>query len=150
MDGTALYEAVAVLFIAQVHGVALGPIGTVVLALTATLAAVGAPAIPSAGTVTMLMVLQATGMEQFSGDIAILLAVDFLLDRLRSMVNVIGDVACCVIVNSLTQRKGAGVDVTRGAAQMLSEGGAEPSESLDGDVNGGPGHGDDGTRHAGV
>ena len=104
MDGTALYEATAVLFISQVHGVHLGLVSTVVLALTATLAAVGAPAIPSAGTVTMLMVLQATGLEQFSGDIAVLLAVDWLLDRLRSMVNVIGDVACTVIVHSLTER----------------------------------------------
>lgn len=47
MDGTALYEATAVLFIAQVHGVDLGVIGTIVVAFTATLAAVGAPAIPS-------------------------------------------------------------------------------------------------------
>jgi solute carrier family 1 (high affinity glutamate transporter) protein 2 len=107
MDGTALYEATAVLFIAQVHAVQLGAVGTVVLALTATLAAVGAPAIPSAGTVTMLMVLQATGLEQFSGDIAVLLAVDFILDRLRSMVNVMGDVACTVIVHSLTERQAA-------------------------------------------
>lgn len=116
MDGTALYEATAVLFISQVHGVQLGVVGTVVLALTATLAAVGAPAIPSAGTVTMLMVLQATGLEQFSGDIAVLLAVDWLLDRLRSMVNVIGDVACTVIVHSLTQRaSGLPLDDTRQA-----------------------------------
>ena len=47
VDGTALYEATAVLFIAQVHGVELGFIGTIVVAITATLAAVGAPAIPS-------------------------------------------------------------------------------------------------------
>lgn len=50
------------LFIAQVHGVALGAAGTLVVALTATLAAVGAPALPSAGLVTMLMVLQAVGL----------------------------------------------------------------------------------------
>jgi Na+/H+-dicarboxylate symporter len=104
MDGTALYEAVAVLFIAQVHGVQLGFVGTIVVAFTATLAAVGAPAIPSAGLVTMLMVLSAVGMDEFSGDIAVLLACDWLLDRCRSVVNVIGDVACCVLVQKLTER----------------------------------------------
>ena len=92
------------LFIAQSHGVNLGVVGTIVVALTATLAAVGAPAIPSAGLVTMLMVLQAVGMEQYGGDIAVLLACDWLLDRMRSCVNVAGDVACCVIVNALTER----------------------------------------------
>ena len=104
MDGTALYEAVAVLFIAQVHGVQLGVVGTCVVALTATLAAVGAPAIPSAGLVTMLMVLSAVGMEEYAGDIAVLLACDWLLDRCRSVVNVVGDVACCVLVHRLTER----------------------------------------------
>ena len=104
MDGTALYEATAVLFIAQVHGVALGAVGTVVVAFTATLAAVGAPAIPSAGLVTMLMVLSAVGMDDYAGDIAVLLACDWLLDRCRSVVNVVGDVACCVLVHRLTER----------------------------------------------
>ena len=66
----------------------LGPTGVVVVALTATLAAVGAPAIPSAGLVTMLMVLQAVGMEEYASDIGVLLACDWLLDRLRSVVNV--------------------------------------------------------------
>ena len=130
MDGTALYEATAVLFIAQVHGVELGFIGTIIVAITATLAAVGAPAIPSgaccgcsgcfvararllcctdthcgaAGLVTMLMVLSAVGMDEYASDLAVLLACDFFLDRCRSVVNVIGDVACCVIVSSLTER----------------------------------------------
>lgn len=94
MDGTALYEATAVLFIAQTHYVELGFVGTIIVALTATLAAVGAPAIPSgaclllqplfarltratatAGLVTMLMVLSAVGMDAFASDIAVLLAV---------------------------------------------------------------------------
>ena len=104
MDGTALFEGTAVLFIAQVHGVQLGAVGAIVVALTATLAAVGAPAIPSAGLVTMLMVLAACGLDQFSDDIAVLLACDWFLDRCRSVVNVAGDVACCVIVSSLQDR----------------------------------------------
>jgi Na+/H+-dicarboxylate symporter len=100
----ALFEGTAVLFIAQVHNVPLGVVGTIVVALTATLAAIGAPAIPSAGLVTMLMVLSAVGMDDYASDIAVLLACDWFLDRCRSVVNVIGDVACCVIVSSLTER----------------------------------------------
>ncbi|GLC48509.1 hypothetical protein PLESTB_000105800 [Pleodorina starrii] len=99
MNGTALYEAVTVIFIAQAHGVELGAAGTVIVALTATLAAVGAAGIPSAGLVTMLMVLQAVDLEQFAGDIAIILAVDWFLDRCRTVVNVLGDSFGTVIID---------------------------------------------------
>ncbi|EEH55737.1 Dicarboxylate/Amino Acid:Cation symporter family, partial [Micromonas pusilla CCMP1545] len=91
MNGTALYEALTVIFIAQLHGVKLGIGTTIVIALTSTIAAVGAAAIPSAGLVTMLIVLQAAGLEEFSGDIGILMSVDWFLDRLRTVVNVEGD-----------------------------------------------------------
>jgi Na+/H+-dicarboxylate symporter len=62
MDGTALYEAVAALFIAQIYGADLGFTQQVLVALTATLAAIGAAGIPSAGTVTMVMVLNAANL----------------------------------------------------------------------------------------
>ena len=67
MNGTALYEAVTAIFIAQAHGVHLGPAELLVVAFTASLAAIGAPAIPSAGLVTMLIVLQAVGLGQYAG-----------------------------------------------------------------------------------
>jgi Na+/H+-dicarboxylate symporter len=67
MNGTALYEALTVIFIAQLHGVSLGPGQLVVVALTSTLAAVGAAAIPSAGLVTMVMVLQSAVRNKTSG-----------------------------------------------------------------------------------
>ena len=125
MDGTALYEAVAALFIAQANNVALGPVDIVVVALTSTLAAVGAPAIPSAGLVTLLMVLDAVNLGQFSGQIAVLLACDWLLDRCRSVVNVVGDVACCVLVDRLTQRAEAratkGVELAEVASSELPD-----------------------------
>ncbi len=89
MDGTALYEAVAVVFIAQVYGVEMGPAMLVIVFLTATLAAVGAAGIPEAGLVTMVIVLNATGLP-LEG-IAILLSIDWLLDRCRTTVNVWGD-----------------------------------------------------------
>ena len=62
MDGTALYEAVAVIFIAQSYGITLGPSELVIVFFTATLAAIGAAGIPEAGLVTMVLVLQAVGL----------------------------------------------------------------------------------------
>ncbi|GLI59828.1 hypothetical protein VaNZ11_001814 [Volvox africanus] len=111
MNGTALYEAVTVIFIAQAHGVVLGAAGTVIVALTATLAAVGAAGIPSAGLVTMLMVLQAVELEQFAGDIAIILAVDWFLDRCRTVVNVLGDSFGTVIIDHHARKWVAPVSV---------------------------------------
>jgi solute carrier family 1 (high affinity glutamate transporter) protein 2 len=101
MNGTALYEALTVIFLAQAHGVALGPAGVAVVAATATLAAVGAAAIPSAGLVTMLMVLQAVGLGRLSGDLALILSLDWLLDRCRTVVNLLSDVFGTVLVDAL-------------------------------------------------
>ncbi len=100
MNGTALYEAITAIFIAQSHKVVLGPAEVVVVAVTASLAAVGAPAIPSAGLVTMLIVLQAVGLDQYSGDLAVILAADWLLDRVRTAVNLLSDGFGCVVVDA--------------------------------------------------
>lgn len=89
MDGTALYEAVAAVFIAQAYGVDLTGIHLFVVLLTATLAAVGAAAIPEAGLVTMVLVLHAVNVPVEG--IGLLLSVDWLLDRFRTTVNVWGD-----------------------------------------------------------
>jgi len=89
MDGTALYEAVAAIFIAQVYNIPLSPVQQVVVFITATLASIGAAGIPQAGLVTMVMVLKAVDLP-LEG-IAMILAVDWLLDRFRTTVNVWGD-----------------------------------------------------------
>ncbi|KAK5867646.1 hypothetical protein PBY51_012116 [Eleginops maclovinus] len=89
MDGTALYEAVAAIFIAQMNGIHLDPGQIITVSLTATLASVGAASIPSAGLVTMLLILTAVGLP--TQDISLLVAVDWLLDRFRTSVNVVGD-----------------------------------------------------------
>lgn len=106
MNGTALYEALTVIFIAQRHGVTLTMAQTFVVVVTGTMAAVGAAAIPSAGLVTMLMVLQAVGLSQFASDIALVVTVDWFLDRLRTVVNVEGDAVGVAIVDHLLKEDG--------------------------------------------
>eukprot|EP01023_Acetabularia_acetabulum_P026926 TRINITY_DN25498_c0_g1_i14.p2 TRINITY_DN25498_c0_g1~~TRINITY_DN25498_c0_g1_i14.p2 ORF type:complete len:487 (-),score=56.63 TRINITY_DN25498_c0_g1_i14:1054-2514(-) len=103
MSGTALYEAVAVLFIAQANGVELSFAKIIVVALTATLAAMGAAAIPSAGLVTMIMVLVSVGLDEYVSDIAVIFAIDWFLDRCRTTVNLLGDAICCAAVDTLTK-----------------------------------------------
>ncbi len=106
MDGTALYEAVAVLFIAQVYGVEMGLATLAIVFLTATLAAVGAAGIPEAGLVTMVIVLNATGLP-IEG-IAILLSIDWLLDRFRTTVNVWGDSVGAAVIDSYERLESVG------------------------------------------
>ncbi|MQL05448.1 cation:dicarboxylase symporter family transporter, partial [Escherichia coli] len=89
MDGTALYEAVAAIFIAQINGVHLSSRQVVTVSLTATLASIGAASVPSAGLVTMLLVLTAVGLPV--KDVSLIVAVDWLLDRIRTSINVLGD-----------------------------------------------------------
>ena len=96
MDGTALYEAVAVLFIAQVYGMDLSLGQQAVVALTALLASVGAAGIPHAGTVMMVVVLSAVGLP--TSAVGLILAVDRVLDMCRTAVNVWSDSVAAVVV----------------------------------------------------
>ncbi|MBY0475281.1 MAG: dicarboxylate/amino acid:cation symporter [Nitrosomonas sp.] len=96
MDGTALYEAVAALFIANLVGIELSLTQQLIVFVTAMLAAIGAPGIPSAGMVTMVVVLQSVGLPVEA--IAILLPVDRILDTLRTAVNVEGDMVGSLVV----------------------------------------------------
>ncbi len=102
MDGTALYEAVAVIFIAQSLEVPLGMGQLLVIFLTATLAAIGAAGIPSAGLVTMVIVLTAVGLP--TTGIGLILAIDWLLDRLRTTINVFGDAVGAAVVDARVLR----------------------------------------------
>ncbi len=97
MDGTALYEAVAAIFIAQASGIALGFGQQVIIVITATLAAIGAAGIPQAGLVTMVIVLKAVGLP-LEG-IGLILAIDWFLDRFRTSVNVWGDSVGAAVVD---------------------------------------------------
>ncbi|XP_018572232.1 excitatory amino acid transporter 1-like [Anoplophora glabripennis] len=103
MDGTALYEAVAAIFIAQVRNVPMD-IGTLVaISITATAASIGAAGIPQAGLVTMVMVLDTVGLP--AEDVSLILAVDWLLDRFRTAINVMGDAFGAGIVNHRSQKE---------------------------------------------
>jgi Na+/H+-dicarboxylate symporter len=105
MDGTALYEAVAAIFIAQSYGITLGPEQLLILFLTATLAAIGAAGIPEAGLVTMVLVLQAVGLP-IEG-IGLILAIDWLLDRFRTTVNVWGDAVGAAVIDHTEKKRGS-------------------------------------------
>ena len=96
MDGTALYEAAAALFIANLVGMDLSLTQQLIVVITAMIAAIGAPGIPSAGMVTMVMVLQSVGLPAEA--IAILLPIDRLLDTFRTAVNVEGDMIGSLVV----------------------------------------------------
>eukprot|EP00246_Nothoceros_aenigmaticus_P011494 TRINITY_DN3143_c0_g1_i3.p1 TRINITY_DN3143_c0_g1~~TRINITY_DN3143_c0_g1_i3.p1 ORF type:complete len:400 (+),score=41.73 TRINITY_DN3143_c0_g1_i3:280-1479(+) len=105
-DGTALYEAVSVIFIAQAHGRALSAGNVIVISLTACLAAIGSASIPHAGLVTLITVLQAVGFQEYLTDLSILLAVDWLLSMLRTIVNIWGDSCACVVVDAWAKSAG--------------------------------------------
>ena len=99
MDGTALYEAVAAMFIANVYHLHLNLAQQVTIFLTATLASIGAAGIPGAGLVTMTMVLQAVGLP-LEG-IGLILTVDRFLDMMRTSVNVWGDLIGAKVIDRL-------------------------------------------------
>ena len=109
MDGTALYEAVAVVFLAQAFGVQLGFPEMVLIAFTATIAAMGAASIPSAGLVTMVVVIDATNQSLLSinpaaalipvSAIGIIIGVDRILDMCRTSVNLWGDCVGAKIID---------------------------------------------------
>ena len=103
MDGTALYESVAAVFIANIYGLHLSLGHMVIIFLTATLASIGAAGIPSAGLVTMGIVLKAVGMP-LEG-IGLILAVDRFLDMLRTSVNVWGDLVGARVIQEFFERR---------------------------------------------
>ncbi|XP_063995398.1 excitatory amino acid transporter 3-like [Diachasmimorpha longicaudata] len=103
MDGTALYEAVAAIFIAQVRKVPLSFGQLAAVSITATAASIGAAGIPQAGLVTMVMVLDTVGLP--ANDVTLIIAIDWLLDRFRTSVNVVGDSLGAGIVNYLSKNE---------------------------------------------
>jgi Na+/H+-dicarboxylate symporter len=96
MDGTSMYQAIAVVFLAQLHLIDLSLAQYLTILMTATLASIGTAAVPSAGLVMMMIVLSSVGLNP--AWIAIIIPIDRLLDMCRTVVNVTGDVAIATII----------------------------------------------------
>ena len=101
MDGTALYQGVSALFVAQIYGMDLGFGQQLTIILTATLASIGTAGAPAAGIMMLAIILQSIGVP-LEG-IALILGVERILDMCRTVVNVTGD-ACCAVVVSATEK----------------------------------------------
>ena len=109
MDGTAIYEAVAVIFLFQLYGIDLTMTEVLIVMITATFAAIGAAGIPSAGVVTMVIVIAAVNTSLVGRDVPVLpisaigviIGVDRIVDMCRTMVNVWGDAVGAKIMTRL-------------------------------------------------
>ncbi|RIX45591.1 MAG: dicarboxylate/amino acid:cation symporter [Rhodocyclales bacterium GT-UBC] len=110
MDGTALYEAAAALFVARLAGIDLDLASQCIIFFVAMLGAIGAPGIPSVGMLSMVLVLESVGLPTEA--IAILLPIDRILDTVRTAVNVEGDMIGSLIVQELTAPPGESTAVS--------------------------------------
>jgi len=102
MDGTALYQGICALFVAQVYGIDLSVGQQVTVILTATLASIGTAGVPSAGLIMLTMVLQSIGLPLEA--VALVAGVDRILDMIRTTVNITGDASAAVIVEVSEQK----------------------------------------------
>ncbi len=96
MDGTALYQGVAAIFISQVYGMDLSITNQLLIVVTATLASIGAAGVPGVGIITLTLVLKTIGVP-LEG-IALIIGVDRILDMCRTVINVTGDASCSVVI----------------------------------------------------
>jgi len=102
MDGTALYQGVSAVFIAQIYGIGLGITGQVTIVLMAVLSSIGAAGVPMAGIIALALVLKQLQIP-LEG-IALILGVERLLDMVRTATNVIGNMACSVVIQALEEK----------------------------------------------
>ena len=105
MDGTAIYQGVCAIFIASCFGISLTLPQMLSIILTATLASIGTAGVPGAGMVMLAMVLQSVGLPVEG--IALVAGVDRIFDMGRTIVNIVGDASCAIIVTAMEKRKAA-------------------------------------------
>ena len=104
MDGTALYQVIAVFFLAQLFAIELSMFSILVIIITSLLASIGTPAVPGAGTIVLTTILITVGIPPVG--ILLLLSVDRILDMIRTMVNVTGDLTASCAFHEITRDKG--------------------------------------------
>ena len=105
MDGTAIYQGVCAIFIAQIFGIDLTVSQQITIILTATLASIGTAGVPGSGMIMLAMVLQSVGLP-LEG-IALVAGIDRILDMGRTVVNITGDSACSICVNAWNSKREA-------------------------------------------
>ena len=105
MDGTAIYQGVCAIFIAQIFGIDLNLSQQLTIILTATLASIGTAGVPGSGMIMLAMVLQSVGLP-IEG-IALVAGIDRILDMGRTVVNITGDAACAICVDALDKKNEA-------------------------------------------
>lgn len=120
MDGTAIMQGVATVFIAQVYGIDLSMTAFITVILTATLASVGTAAVPGVGLITLALVLEQAGLPVEG--IALIIGVDRLLDMVRTAVNVTGDATVSLIVANSEKQFDEQVYLNPNADQIEAEG----------------------------
>lgn len=103
MDGTALYQVIAVFFLAQLFAIELSMFSILVIIITSLLASIGTPAVPGAGTIVLTTILITVGIPPVG--ILLLLSVDRILDMIRTMVNVTGDLTASCAFDRITREK---------------------------------------------
>jgi Na+/H+-dicarboxylate symporter len=119
MNGTALYQGVAAIFIAQVFGVEIGAAGLVLIVLTSVGASIGSPATPGVGIVILSTILVSIGVP--ASGIALIMGVDRLLDMSRTVINVSGDLVACLVLDRMDQSDTEDIESTSEQAQSGSE-----------------------------
>ncbi|MBT7824946.1 MAG: cation:dicarboxylase symporter family transporter, partial [Thaumarchaeota archaeon] len=101
--GTALYQVIAVFFLAQLFAIELSMISILVIIITSLLASIGTPAVPGAGVIVLSTILITVGIPPVG--ILLLLSVDRILDMIRTMVNVTGDLTASCVFDEITRDK---------------------------------------------
>jgi Na+/H+-dicarboxylate symporter len=113
MDGTAIYQGICALFIAQIYGIDLTMAQQATVVFTAVLASIGTAGVPGAGLIMLTMVMQSVGLPMEG--LALVAGIDRVLDMIRTTVNVMGDAVCAVIVqdgeNRRIEKEGKGIAV---------------------------------------
>ncbi len=117
MDGTAIYQCIATVFLAQVYGVEMSTQTLVLVAVSTVGASIGAPSTPGVGIVILATILQGAGIP--ATGIALILGVDRILDMLRTSVNVTGDLTACVVMQRWVGDRPAAVKIETASGEML-------------------------------